>query len=750
MEGLLSLASEFLQDRSATGRGLEVDRAREQRLAGLTQAVDGFRQGKAALDELVKTLAAAVREQQAGSRRPGTVWLWGFKNEDERAFPERLAQAGSRVPEADLKGVLATLLKDAESMDDEERVQRLLAFADFVADLDSRGQEGDPRLGVGPSANFLTFAWHLLGDGREPVFLFETNKAIKAVSEASQDPALVARDLEGRFRAFYAVARRLAPALAPAPVPMRQGWAVEHFLEWTLERMGALPQSGTTEDPGSSGLWKPRPRAELKDRPPSGRLPVQIGANPGTVAPTRPSITIQPPRRTESMPVAKIAAEPPPEKPIETQKTERIFAIGKAKTIIAQDPVPERKEEPKAPEVREITTPRPLPKLVARSAAPAAAAPPLHIEGPRIADEPAPARPKTEPAVVKPSPPPAPPAPKPEPAPAALRGEPSPPAPAPKPEPAPAPPPPADPKAVTAPQKRPKADTSGELLTAALGELIGEIATAESDPEERAESTQGTSDTWRSERLSRDLGVSEKLVQDALDALATRGRVLLTGVAATGKTYLARRIALHIAARDERTTFLRLHPSLGYDELVEGRRPDGSIERGIVRELCERARKERDARFAVVLDDVDKGDLTGALGELAGALLERGSVVQLGRSRDKVAFPKNLHVIATARMAPPGLLGRFPCVAVEPDPEALRRFFARAHSALEWVSDLLRQTNERLAKERGGAARLGHGLLMDPELDVARLEGIWRREVLPVVRALGLDTAGFELSALRR
>jgi hypothetical protein len=433
-------------------------------------------------------------------------------------------------------------------------------------------------------------------------------------------------------------------------------------------------------------------------------------------------------------------------------KTERIFAIGKAKTIIAQDPVPERKEEPKAPEVRELTTPKPLPKLVARSAAPAAPAPPLHIEGPRIADEP-PARPKTEPTVVKPTPPPAPGAPKPEPALAppapALHGGPSPSSPAP-------PPPalhggaPADPKAVTAPHKRPKADTSGELLTAALGELIGEIATAESDPEERTDSTQGTSDTWRSERLSRDLGVSEKLVQDALDALATRGRVLLTGVAATGKTYLARRIALHIAARDERTTFLRLHPSLGYDELVEGRRPDGSIERGIVRELCERARKERDARFAVVLDDVDKGDIVRALGELAGALLERGSLVQLGRSRDKVAFPKNLHVIATARMAPPELLGRFPCVAVEPDPEALRRFFARAHSALEWVADLLRQTNERLARERGSAARLGHGLLMDTELDVARLEGIWRREVLPVVHALGLDTAGFELTALRR
>jgi 5-methylcytosine-specific restriction protein B len=193
-----------------------------------------------------------------------------------------------------------------------------------------------------------------------------------------------------------------------------------------------------------------------------------------------------------------------------------------------------------------------------------------------------------------------------------------------------------------------------------------------------------------------------------------------------------------------------MHPSLGYDDLVEYRKPDGTTERGVVRELCERARKERDNRFALVLDDADRADVARALGELAGALVERGVPVQLARSRDSVAIPKNLFVIATARTAPHELLGRFPSVELEPDADALRRFLARTNSALEWVADVLREANQRLGRDRGPQARIGQGLLMDAELDLRRLEGIWRREVLPFVRALGLDTKDFELGVLKR
>ncbi|MEZ0227119.1 MAG: hypothetical protein ACAI25_00720, partial [Planctomycetota bacterium] len=393
MEGLLSVASDFVHEPAAVGRSLDVDRQRELRLAGLGDTLAQYVGGVLAIDEVMRRLAAAVREQHTG--RAGPVWLWGFKNEDERAFAERLAAAAARAPEVDLNGVLRSLLRDSETLTDDERVARLLAFADFVADLDTRGQEGDPRLGVGPSANFLTFCWHLLAQAREPVFLFETNKAIKAVSEASGDPELRARDLEGRFRAFYLVARKLAPGLASAPVPMRAGWAFEHALEWTLEKIAAVPQAaGTTDDPATSGLWKPRPRAELRERPPSGRLPVQSGA--GGKPATRSNITISPPRRpsSEEKPVEKFNEPPPPAAPapapdvevkIEAIKTERIFAKNKGRTIMHQEPAPAPRE-PASQEVQGTVTPRSLPRLLTKNnpSAAASAEPAPVAETPRV------------------------------------------------------------------------------------------------------------------------------------------------------------------------------------------------------------------------------------------------------------------------------------------------------------------------------------------------------------------------------
>ena len=76
-----------------------------------------------------------------------------------------------KVEGLDLDGLFReNLLEDGM---DAERIQVLLAFSEFVAGLDAHSHaEGGARLGMGPATHFLTFAWHCLSDGHEPVFTF--------------------------------------------------------------------------------------------------------------------------------------------------------------------------------------------------------------------------------------------------------------------------------------------------------------------------------------------------------------------------------------------------------------------------------------------------------------------------------------------------------------------------------------------------------------------------------------------------
>lgn len=119
----------------------------------------------------------------------------------------------------------------------------------------------------------------------------------------------------------------------------------------------------------------------------------------------------------------------------------------------------------------------------------------------------------------------------------------------------------------------------------------------------------------------------------------------------------------------QRYSFVTFHQSYGYEEFVEGLRPllNGDVESGeiqyeirpgVFKELCRKARLAPDQRFAMVIDEINRGNISKIFGELI-TLIEadkrEGAThavsVTLPYSGEVFSVPANVDVIGTMNTA---------------------------------------------------------------------------------------------------
>lgn len=154
------------------------------------------------------------------------------------------------------------------------------------------------------------------------------------------------------------------------------------------------------------------------------------------------------------------------------------------------------------------------------------------------------------------------------------------------------------------------------------------------------------------------------------------------------------------AVERKRYRFVTFHQSYGYEEFVEGLRPvlatDSEAEAdsvayemraGVFKELCREARLSPGQRFALVIDEINRGNISKIFGELI-TLIEADkrdpldgtsppAEVTLTYSGDKFSVPANVDVIGTMNTADRSLAlldtalrRRFDFVALMPDTRA--------------------------------------------------------------------------------
>ena len=164
-----------------------------------------------------------------------------------------------------------------------------------------------------------------------------------------------------------------------------------------------------------------------------------------------------------------------------------------------------------------------------------------------------------------------------------------------------------------------------------------------------------------------------KTEAETLALLNQFGQIILYGPPGTGKTRLARecrggtsrkrtRSPAKLEGEKERFQFVQFHPSYNYEDFVRGIRMEtddnGQVayktENRVFGKMAERALANEGEPHVLVIDEINRANVSAVLGELIYGLEYRGKKVQTPYEVDGgygLTVPSNLKVIGTMNTA---------------------------------------------------------------------------------------------------
>ena len=164
---------------------------------------------------------------------------------------------------------------------------------------------------------------------------------------------------------------------------------------------------------------------------------------------------------------------------------------------------------------------------------------------------------------------------------------------------------------------------------------------------------------------------TESKIQKYINLLHYKPQIILQGPPGTGKTREAKRIAkalLGLGENDslegnEQFKLIQFHPSYSYEDFVRGivAKPNEegngivyTAENKILGTFAKEALKDKDKPYVLIIDEINRANLSAVLGELIYALEYRGEAVQSMYAIDgenNLTLSPNLYIIGTMNTA---------------------------------------------------------------------------------------------------
>jgi len=260
--------------------------------------------------------------------------------------------------------------------------------------------------------------------------------------------------------------------------------------------------------------------------------------------------------------------------------------------------------------------------------------------------------------------------------------------------------------------------------------------------------------------LEEQVYLEQSFLSNIYELLKEHRQAIFYGPPGTGKTYIAQKLSQAICPSDDQRMLVQFHPSMSYEDFVEGFRPtEGSVagsisyelQPGPLRIMCERASKDKSRTFILIIDEINRANLPKVFGELLFLLEYRNEAVQLMYHPDEpFEFPENLWIIGTMNTADRSIAlvdtairRRFQFVDFTPDvqgkkavSQVLRKWVEKTRQMKE-LPDFVDKVNGLLYKELGGDhLALGPSFFMKDGIDEVKLRRIWQYQIEPLISDL--------------